>query len=67
MMMKMMTIMMMVTFKLKTDRKFHSNKADIIIRGNEKRNKYFNRQCNFRRLKYDQEKKRKQFNVYIYI
>ena len=32
-----MTIMMMVKFKLKTDRTFHSNKADIIIRDNGKK------------------------------
>jgi hypothetical protein len=50
------TIMMMGILKLKADRTFHSNKADIIIRDNEKINTYINRQCNFRRLKYDREK-----------
>jgi len=29
-------IMMMVIFKLKADRTFHSNKTDIIIRDNKK-------------------------------
>jgi len=59
-----MTIMMMVIFKFKTDRTFHSNKAVNIIRDNKKKTSYINRQCSFRRLKYDRENSIKIYCVY---
>ena len=62
--MMIMTIMMMVIFKLKTNRTFHSNEAGIIIRDNEKRNTYVNRRCHFRRLKYDREKTKTIYCIY---
>jgi hypothetical protein len=43
---------------VQTDRTIPSNKPDIIICVNEKKNLYVNRCCNFRRQKYDKEAQR---------